>query len=173
MAERPSSKAAQRPRSEPKASGGGPPQGQGGSAPAPIRVDAEVVENRQEGGANHRLVLRVPGWPGFEPGQFVMLSPGPRTAAPRSDPLLPRPMAVYRARGVDEVHLDRGGGEDAGPHHPKPSGSAEDTTSRLHVEGTASGHLDDLAELEDLPVEVGASGELPNTIVCVPGPRQI
>jgi hypothetical protein len=46
-------------------------------------------------------VLRVPGWPGFEPGQFVMLSPGPRTAAPRSDPLLPRPMAVYRARGVD------------------------------------------------------------------------
>ena len=107
-------KAAQRPRSEPArpkaaqraggerrrapagpASEGGPPQG------GPIRVDAEVVENRREGGANHRLVLRVPGWPGFEPGQFVMLSPGPRTAAPRSDPLLPRPMAVYRARDVD------------------------------------------------------------------------
>ena len=51
-----------------------------------------------EGGANHRLALRVPGWPGFEPGQFVMLSPGARGAAPRSDPLLPRPMAVYRER---------------------------------------------------------------------------
>ena len=75
-------------------------------ADRPVRVDAEVVENRREGGANHRLVLRVPGWPGFEPGQFVMLSPGPRTAAPRSDPLLPRPMAVYRtrdARGADRA----------------------------------------------------------------------
>jgi dihydroorotate dehydrogenase electron transfer subunit len=95
----PDRKAAQRPRSEPKASEGGPPQGK--APQTPIRVDAEVVENRPEGGANHRLVLRVPGWPGFEPGQFVMLSPGPRTAVPRSDPLLPRPMAVYRARGVD------------------------------------------------------------------------
>jgi dihydroorotate dehydrogenase electron transfer subunit len=67
----------------------------------PIRVEAEILENRCEGGANHRLVLRVPGWPGFEPGQFVMLSPGPLAAAPRSDPLLPRPMAVYRARAAD------------------------------------------------------------------------
>jgi dihydroorotate dehydrogenase electron transfer subunit len=76
--------------------------------PAPIRVDAEVAENRGEGGLNRRLVLRVPGWPGFAPGQFVMLSAGARTEAERSDPLLPRPMAVYRARprnGLFEVEI--------------------------------------------------------------------
>jgi dihydroorotate dehydrogenase electron transfer subunit len=67
-------------------------------APLPIRAEAPILENRHEGGHNHRLVLRVEGWPGFEPGQFVMLSPGAVGAAPRSDPLLPRPMAVYRER---------------------------------------------------------------------------
>jgi dihydroorotate dehydrogenase electron transfer subunit len=67
--------------------------------PKPLRIDAEVAENASEGGVNHRLRLRVPGWPGFEPGQFVMLSPGALGAAPRSDPLLPRPMAVYRRSG--------------------------------------------------------------------------
>lgn len=72
---------------------------------APIRVDAEVVENRCDGGANHRLRLRVPGWPGFGPGQFVMLSPGALGAAPRSDPLLPRPMAVYRTHAGNEVEI--------------------------------------------------------------------
>src|SRR5215831_1008979 len=66
--------------------------------PAPIRVDAHVASLSQEGAASWRLWLRVPAWPGFEPGQFVMLSPGPRGAAPRTDPLLPRPMAVYRER---------------------------------------------------------------------------
>ena len=66
----------------------------------PVRADAEVVANHAEGGDNRRLVLRVPDWPGFAPGQFAMLSPGARTAVPRSDPLLPRPMAVYRARLV-------------------------------------------------------------------------
>ena len=65
--------------------------------PAPIRTDAVVVENRSEGGANRRLRLQVDGWRGFGPGQFVMLSPGARTEVGRSDPLLPRPMAVYRA----------------------------------------------------------------------------
>jgi dihydroorotate dehydrogenase electron transfer subunit len=64
----------------------------------PIRTLAEVVSLSAEGGANYRLALRVSGWPGFEPGQFAMLSPGPQGAAPRSDPLLPRPMAVYRER---------------------------------------------------------------------------
>jgi dihydroorotate dehydrogenase electron transfer subunit len=40
------------------------------------------------------LVVAVPGWPGHRPGQFAMLSldPGGR----HLDPLLPRPMAVYR-----------------------------------------------------------------------------
>jgi len=68
-------------------------------APAPLRTLALVEDNACEGGANHRLALRVPGWPGFLPGHFAMLSPGAVGAAPRSDPLLPRPMAVYRADG--------------------------------------------------------------------------
>ncbi len=63
-----------------------------------IRVDAEVRANVDEGGANRRLRLGVPDWPGSAPGQFAMLSPGPLGAAERFDPLLPRPMAVYRAR---------------------------------------------------------------------------
>jgi dihydroorotate dehydrogenase electron transfer subunit len=73
--------------------------GAAAAAPAsePIRVEARVLENRAEGGENLRLRVAVPGWPGFLPGQFVMLSPGARTSVERSDPLLPRPMAVYRA----------------------------------------------------------------------------
>lgn len=74
-------------------------------AARPVRVDAAVVSNAEEGGANRRLRLRVPGWPGFAPGQFVMLSPGARSGVERSDPLLPRPMAVYRAT------RDRGGAD--------------------------------------------------------------
>jgi dihydroorotate dehydrogenase electron transfer subunit len=88
----------------PQASEGGPPQG----LPQPIRADAEVLENRAEGGENLRLRLHVPGWSGFLPGQFVMISPGARTSAERSDPLLPRPMAVYRAHpraGGAEVEI--------------------------------------------------------------------
>jgi dihydroorotate dehydrogenase electron transfer subunit len=76
--------------------------------PAPIRSEATVAENRAEGAASWRLALRVEGWPGFGPGQFVMLSPGARAAAHRTDPLLPRPMAVYRARegdGAAEVEI--------------------------------------------------------------------
>jgi dihydroorotate dehydrogenase electron transfer subunit len=72
--------------------------------PAPIRADAEVLANRAEGGANWRLRLRAAGWPGAEPGQFAMLSPGARAGAPRWDPLLPRPMAVYRSDG-DELEI--------------------------------------------------------------------
>jgi len=62
----------------------------------PLRADAEVVANEPDGRTALRLRLRPPGWPGAEPGQFVMLSPGPLPGAPRTDPLLPRPMAVYR-----------------------------------------------------------------------------
>jgi len=64
----------------------------------PLRETVRIVSNEREGGASWRLVLQVPGWPGFEPGQFAMLSPGPRLGIDRSDPLLPRPMAVYRDR---------------------------------------------------------------------------
>ncbi len=67
------------------------------ATPTPIRALAEVLENRNEGGGNRRLTLRIPGWPGFAPGQFAMLSPGACAGAPRTDPLLPRPMAIYRA----------------------------------------------------------------------------
>lgn len=65
----------------------------------PIRTLAEVLENRAEGAANHRLALAVDGWPGAAPGQFAMLSAGARTSVERSDPLLPRPMAIYRGHG--------------------------------------------------------------------------
>jgi dihydroorotate dehydrogenase electron transfer subunit len=68
---------------------------------APLRADAEIVANSAEGGTNRRITMAVgPSWPGSAPGQFVMVSPGARSAAPRFDPLLPRPMAVYRERGA-------------------------------------------------------------------------
>jgi dihydroorotate dehydrogenase electron transfer subunit len=73
--------------------------------PTPLRVGAEVVSNLSDSGDNRRLVLRVPGWPGFAPGQFVMLSPGACSDVVRSDPLLPRPMAVFRARGNEVEFL--------------------------------------------------------------------
>ena len=63
----------------------------------PFRVDAEVLANRSEGGTNRRLILGVGERVHFEPGQFLMLSPGATGAAVRHDPLLPRPMAIYRA----------------------------------------------------------------------------
>lgn len=55
-----------------------------------------MIENRADGGGGFCLTLAVSGWPGALPGQFVMLSAGPRTAVERWDPLLPRPMAIYR-----------------------------------------------------------------------------
>ena len=45
---------------------------------APIRGEGRVVSLADEGGVNRRLVLALPRWPGSEPGQFVMLSPGAR-----------------------------------------------------------------------------------------------
>lgn len=41
-----------------------------------------------------RLVLEVPGWTGHRPGQFAMLGLDPERR--HRDPLLPRPMAIYR-----------------------------------------------------------------------------
>jgi len=67
----------------------------------PLRAEALVRESRAEGGANQRLRLFVPGFGGFAPGQFAMLSPGTLGAAERFDPLLPRPMAIYRAKAVE------------------------------------------------------------------------
>lgn len=62
----------------------------------PIRALAEVLENAREGASNYRLSLALEAWPGAEPGQFLMISAGAVTATDRSDPLLPRPMAIYR-----------------------------------------------------------------------------
>ena len=74
----------------------------------PLRALARVLALRDEGGANRRLALAVPGWPGFAPGQFAMLQAGARGSALRRDPLLPRPMAIYRecgAAGSGEIEI--------------------------------------------------------------------
>lgn len=48
---------------------------------------------------SHELALEVPGWPGHRPGQFAMLQLDPEGR--HRDPLLPRPMAIYRASGEE------------------------------------------------------------------------
>ena len=59
-----------------------------GSTPfVPVRSRLRVLENRAEGGANWRLALDFPGFRGFGPGQFAMLSPGALSAVRRSDPV--------------------------------------------------------------------------------------
>jgi dihydroorotate dehydrogenase electron transfer subunit len=66
-------------------------------------LDSEVIANTAEGGVNRRLVLRVgEGWPEARPGQFLMLSPGTHGRVERWDPLLPRPMAIFRTRRMGE-----------------------------------------------------------------------
>ena len=67
-------------------------------APA-LRVEAVISRNDPVGGANRRLCVRPPSWPVSQPGQFVMLSPGAVTAVRSDDPLLPRPMAIFRESG--------------------------------------------------------------------------
>jgi dihydroorotate dehydrogenase electron transfer subunit len=79
-----------------------PPASSALGLPPPARAAARVLENRSEAGANRRLVLGVPDWPGFAPGQFAMLSPGALASARRSDPLLPRPMAIFRAEAAPD-----------------------------------------------------------------------
>jgi dihydroorotate dehydrogenase electron transfer subunit len=70
----------------------------------PLRVDSEVVSNTAEGGVSRRLVLRIEKrWPDADPGQFLMLSPGTRGRVERYDPLLPRPMAIFRSRRIGEA----------------------------------------------------------------------
>ncbi len=65
----------------------------------PIRVRARVGSNECEGEANHRIALEVGNWPRWNPGQFIMLSPGPEGEVARYDPLLPRPMAIFDSNG--------------------------------------------------------------------------
>ncbi len=63
----------------------------------PARGRASVEFNRHEGAANWRLRFAPDTWGGSRPGQFLMLSAGPVGSVPRYDPLLPRPMAVFRS----------------------------------------------------------------------------
>jgi dihydroorotate dehydrogenase electron transfer subunit len=69
---------------------------------APIRGRATVIANDPDGGGR-RLRLAVPDWPGSIPGQFLMIGAGAESGVPRTDPLLPRPMAVYRELGADSA----------------------------------------------------------------------
>ena len=57
-----------------------------------IRATARVLRTSAT-----ELVAEVPGWPGHRPGQFAMLTLDPTGLC--HDPLLPRPMAVYRGEG--------------------------------------------------------------------------
>jgi len=77
----------------------------GERAARPLRSRGVVRANRAHGGY-WRLALHVPGWTRFQPGQFVMLSPGAELAVPRTDPLLPRPMAVYQAPAAEPGGCD-------------------------------------------------------------------
>lgn len=73
----------------------------GPAAPTPIRARATVVANVVDGNGR-KLRLRIEGWPGAHPGQFVMVGAGAEGSVPRRDPLLPRPMAVYRELASDD-----------------------------------------------------------------------
>jgi dihydroorotate dehydrogenase electron transfer subunit len=66
---------------------------------APVRTRARVLSNRPDG-PGHTLRLAIPAWPGSIPGQFMMIGAGAEGGVPRQDPLLPRPMAVYRELGL-------------------------------------------------------------------------
>ncbi len=56
-----------------------------------------VLSNESMGGGNFCLRLEISGeWARSSPGQFVMLSPVAPSQFCFSDPLLPRPMAIYR-----------------------------------------------------------------------------
>lgn len=74
-------------------------QGSGGEAGPPVRRWARVLAQGPEGNGR-RLQLAVADWPGSQPGQFLMLGAGAEGSVVRRDPLLPRPMAVYRELGT-------------------------------------------------------------------------
>lgn len=69
------------------------------AAAVPVRGLARVISNEVDG-PGRKLLLEMPTWPGAQPGQFVMVGAGAEAGVPRYDPLLPRPMAVYREPGA-------------------------------------------------------------------------
>ena len=68
----------------------------------PIRGRAKVLSNEPDG-SGWKLRLAIARWPGSIPGQFLMIGAGAEAGVPRHDPLLPRPMAVYRDLGPSEA----------------------------------------------------------------------
>ena len=69
-----------------------PERGAEGGRAAPLRALGRVVA-----AGPRALSVEAPGFPAHSPGQFAMLRPEPGLA--RVDPLLPRPMALYRREG--------------------------------------------------------------------------
>lgn len=55
----------------------------------------KILRNEERGGIFYRMEAAVPGPVDFVPGQFAMVS-----GWPGNDPLLPRPLAVFRAGGT-------------------------------------------------------------------------
>lgn len=112
----------------------------------PTRSRARVLAHLPEGNGR-RLRLAVPGWSGSQPGQFLMLGAGAEGGTIRRDPLLPRPMAVYRELGVSAVR------ESAGE-----AGSPTQVIEVLYrVVGRGTALIADLREGERVPL-VGPLG---------------
>ena len=73
------------------------------------RSHAAVISNQEESLNNWRLCLEVAAdssWLSARPGQFLMVSPGPLDEVYRADPLLPRPMAIYRVNRHEPYSLE-------------------------------------------------------------------
>lgn len=122
------------------------------AAHAPIRGHGKVVSNVVDGNGR-KIRLCVEGWPGASPGQFVMVGAGPESSVPRRDPLLPRPMAVFRDLGPD----GRGPGPDG--RDPGPDGEATCEVELLYrVVGRGTTLLSEAEEGDTVSI-VGPLGE--------------
>lgn len=117
-----------------------------GVTPPPVRRHARVVANTTEG-RGRRLRLAIPGWPGSAPGQFLMVGAGAEGSVVRRDPLLPRPMAIYR-------ELVAGAAVGGGAGAPAAERSIE---VLLRVVGRGTALIGDLREGDRVPI-VGPLG---------------
>lgn len=126
----------------------------------PTRSRARVLANLPEGNGR-RLRLAVPGWPGSRPGQFLMLGPGAEGSAVRRDPLLPRPMAVYRELGAGpapDASVAAGQGAGSGGRGSLRGTGADRVIEVLYrVVGRGTALIADLREGEQLSL-VGPLG---------------
>jgi len=110
-----------------------------------------VLANRPDGNGR-RLRLAVPDWPGSQPGQFLMIGAGAEGAAVRRDPLLPRPMAVYRDLGAQPAEGSAGAPGDG-------AGAATERVIEVlyRIVGRGTALIGDLREGERVPL-VGPLG---------------